>query len=74
MPNAFKSNSLKKKVLELISACSLQATGDESRAVQRAWMSDNDYWLLSLSFSFRITLLKIPFNHSNVGEIICRDH
>ena len=75
IPNAFKSNSLeKKKVHDLFSTCSLKATGDESRAVPRARMSHNDYWLLSLNFSFRITLLKSPFNHSNVGEIICRDH
>ena len=53
--------TLWKKVLELISACSLQATEDESRAVQRAWMSDNDSCLLSLNFSFRITLFKNSF-------------
>ena len=55
--------TLWKKVHELISKYSLKATGDESRAVPRAWMSHNDFCLLSqtLNFSFRITLFKNSF-------------
>ena len=74
IPNAFKSNSLKKKnVLELISTCSLKATDDESHALPRAWMSHNDSRLLSLNFPSESLCLKSSFNHSNVGESICRD-